>query len=378
MKFQQVIGQEAAKNKLRHAYNEGRIAHAIMFIGPEGNGALPLALAFAQYVSCPNRTALDSCGECPTCRKFSSLQHPDVFFTFPFFNKSDSGSEKTTCDDWMKQWRSFVLQTPYAGIDDWRDQLTKENKQLHISVYEASRIIQNLVLKSYEGGYKFQFIWMADYLKPDTANKLLKIIEEPPTKTIFLLMATGVQNILPTILSRVQSIYIPRMEDQDVVAALQLMNLPAAQAAEIAHFAHGDWNKALKLTKTESTEDFFANQFQSWIRNCYRRDLVWLYQWADKMHELPREELKAFLTYTLDQIRQNLVKNYTGDAIIRMNQGEMEFSQKFSPFINDLNAEDLMEVISTAVGDISRNTYSKLTLLYMSIKVFYLLRRQEA
>ncbi len=376
MKFSQVIGQKEVKQKLRHAFNEGRIAHAIMFLGPEGNASLPLALAFAQYVSCPNRTEEDSCGTCPTCRKITSLQFADMYFTFPFFNKSDGGSDKKTiCDDYMKEWREQVSTNPYAGLDDWRDKLTKENKQLHISVYEAGKVIQNLTLKSFEGGHKFQFIWMAEFLKPDTANKLLKIIEEPPANTIFLLVANSVENILQTILSRVQTIHVPRIEDEDIVNALVAENMASAKAAEIAHFAHGDWNKALRLSKSENPDEYYSQQFQTWMRMCFKKNMPWLLKWADEMHQLPREEQKHFLSYALDQIRQNLVLNYTGDAIVRMNNEEKDFSVKFSKFINDLNAEELMDEITDAFNDIARNAYTKLVLADLSVKVHYLLVR---
>jgi DNA polymerase-3 subunit delta' len=377
MKFSQVIGQEEVKIKLRHAFNEGRIAHAIMFLGPEGNGAFPLALAFAQYVSCPNRTEEDSCGTCPTCRKISSYQFADMYFTFPFFNKSDGGSEKTICDDYMKEWREQLNVNPYVGLDDWRDRLTKENKQLHISVYEAAKIIQNLTLKSFEGGHKFQFIWMAEFLKPDTANKLLKIIEEPPANTIFLLVANSAENILQTILSRVQTIHVPRIDDEHITAALVADNIPAAKAAEIAHFAHGDWNKALRYSRSDNPDEYFSQQFQTWMRMCYKKDMAWLLKWADEIHQLPREEQKHFLGYALDQIRQNLVLNYTGDEVVRMNRDEKDFSTKFSRFINDLNAEDLMEEISDAYSDIARNAYTKLVLTDLSVRVHYLLMRGQ-
>lgn len=377
MKFADVIGQAQVKRRLLHAYSEGRIAHAIMFLGPEGNGAFPLALAFAQYVSCANRTEEDSCGACPTCRKITSLQFVDMFFTFPFFNKTDGGSEKTTCDDWMKEWREHIVINPYTGLDEWRDRLTKENKQLHISVYEASKVIQNLALRSFEGGHKFQFIWMAEYLKPETANKLLKIIEEPPANTIFILIAAGVENILPTIMSRVQTIHVPRIEDDEIVSALVAQNIEAAKASEIAHFAHGDWNKAVRLSKSENSDEYYSQQFQTWMRMCFKKSMTWLVKWADEMHQLPREEQKHFLSYALDQIRQNLILNYTGDSIVRMNRNEKEFSDKFSPFINHLNSEQLMEEISEAFNDIARNAYTKLVLTDLSVRVHYLLNIKE-
>lgn len=378
MKFSQVNGQQEVKELLRYAYKESRIAHAIMLLGPEGNGGLALALAFIQYISCPNKTTQDSCGQCPSCRKISNLQFADLHFTFPFFNKAgDSGDKKTTCDDWMKEWRDYISSHPYAGLDEWREKLTKENKQLHISVYEASRIIQNLTLKSFEGGYKFQIIWMAEFLKPDTANKLLKIIEEPPAKTVFIMVASGVENILPTILSRVQTIHVPRIKDEDILSALISENIESAKAVEIAHFAQGDWNKALKLAKAHNGDEFYSQQFQNWMRQCYRKSMSWVVKWADEMHQLTREEQKYFLIYALDQIRQNLILNYTGQEIVRMNELESEFSRKFSPFINEKNAEELLFQVNEAYRDITRNAYSKLVFTDLSISISHLLHVQE-
>lgn len=377
MQFAQVIGQEDVKTRLRSAFKEGRIAHALMFLGPDGCGNLALALAFAQYISCPNRTELDSCGACPTCRKMSTLQFPDLYFTFPFFNKSDGGSDKkTTCDDWVKVWRPYLLKAPYTNADQWREEITEENKQLHISVYEAGHIIHQLALKSFEGGYKFQIIWMAEYLKPETANKLLKIIEEPPQNTIFLFVASSLENILQTILSRVQVIYIPKIYDTDLLNALLGKGASAEKAAEIAHFANGDWNKALQLFDSHNPDENYSKQFQHWMRTCYKKDVPGMIKWADEMHKQSRENQKHFLSYALDQVRQNLVLNYAGEGFVRMNPGEKSFSDKFAPFINDLNAEDLMNEITEAHHDVSRNAYSKLVFADLSVKLHYLLMRK--
>jgi DNA polymerase III subunit delta' len=378
VRFAEVIGQEEVKARLRHAFHDGRLAHAIMFLGPEGSGNLPLALAFAQYIACPVRTELDSCGTCPTCRKISTNQYADLHFTFPFFNKSEgSGDRKTTCDDWLDKWRPYLNENPYANLDQWRETITEDNKRFHISVYEAGSIIQKLSLKSFEGGYKFQVIWMAEYLKPETANKLLKIVEEPPDRTLFFFVAVSSENILQTILSRTQTIYVPRIEDNDMMRALLEKGLALEKAEDMAHFAHGDWNKALQLVSAQNPDENYAEKFQLWMRMCYKKELPYLVRWADEMHKLPREEQKHFLTYALDQVRQNLVLNYTGEQLVRMNDYEKDFSRKFSPFINDLNAEDLMQEIEEAHGDISQNAYSKMVLTDLSVKVHYLLTRKQ-
>ena len=349
-----------------------------MFLGPEGSGNLALALAFAQYISCPDRSAEDSCGVCATCRKISIAQFADMYFTFPFFNKSDGGSDKkTTCDDWLTKWRPHLVENPYTNLDQWRESITEDNKQLHISVYEAGNIINKLALKSFEGGYKFQIVWMAEYLKPDTANKLLKIVEEPPENTLFFFIAGSMENILPTILSRTQMIYVPRIEDEEITKALIGKGAPSPRAGEIAHFANGDWNKAMQLFNAQNPDENYAQQFQLWMRMCYKKDVPGMVKWSDELHKAPREEQKHFLTYALEQVRQNLVLNYTGDQLVRMNDHEKAFSAKFSPYINDLNAEDLMGEIQEAYDDVSRNAYSKMVFTDLSVKVHYLLTRKR-
>ena len=375
MQFSNVIGQSALKERLTASFREGRIAHALMFLGPEGSGNLALALAFAQYIACPNRTEDDSCGVCPTCKKMDQHQFADLHYTFPFFNKSE-GSEKTTCNDWLTPWRNHLRQAPYTTVDEWRNEITEDNKQLIMSVYEAANIIQRLTLKSYEGGYKFQIIWMAEYLKTDTANKLLKIVEEPPEKTIFLFVANSLENILQTILSRVQVVYVPKVEDEAIIGGLLDLGANSEKAAEIAHFAHGDWNKALQLLQAKNPDENYAIQFQLWMRMCYKKDVPGIVRWSDEMHKINREDQKHFLSYALDQIRQNLVLNYAGADFVRLNYSEKSFSDKFAPFINDLNAEELMEEITEAYHDVSRNAYTKLVLTDLSFKLHYLLTRK--
>jgi DNA polymerase-3 subunit delta' len=375
MQFSQVIGQSALKERLTASFREGRIAHALMFLGPEGSGNLALALAFAQYIACPDRTEHDSCGVCPTCKKIDQHQFADLHYTFPFFNKSE-GSEKTTCNDWIAAWRNHLKQSPYTTVDEWRNEITEDNKQLIMSVYEAANIIKHLTLKSYEGGYKFQVIWMAEYLKTDTANKLLKIVEEPPEKTIFLFVANSLENILQTILSRVQVVYVPKVDDGAILQSLMDLGSSSEKAQEIAHFAHGDWNKALQLLHSKNPDENYAIQFQHWMRMCYKKDVPGIIRWSDEMHKLNREDQKHFLTYALDQVRQNLILNYTGADFVRLNHSEKSFSDKFAPFINDLNAEELMEEITEAFHDVSRNAYTKLVLTDLSFKLHYLLTRK--
>ncbi len=374
MRFADVIAQEDLKRRLRSSFKEGRLAHALLFLGPEGSGALPLALAFAQYVSCTHRTEEDSCGQCASCRKMTGLQHADLHFSFPYF--SISGREQTFSDDYLEPWREAVNANPYFDADDWRNRLTNDNKQLIIPVSEAGAIIRKLSLRSYEGDYKFMIIWGADMIKNDTANKLLKIIEEPPDHTLFFMVASSTEQMLATILSRTQVIQVPRLSDEQIRLALLDRNVDPVKADQIAHYTQGNWFRSVQLSESTDPNAMFFEQFQRWMRMCYSRDAIAIIRWADEMHAFSREDQKHFLTYALDQIRQNLVLNYAGEDLARMSATEREFSVKFSPFINDTNAFGLMEILNEAHHDISRNAYSKLVLSDLSFRMHNLLQQK--
>jgi DNA polymerase III subunit delta' len=374
MRFADIIAQEDLKRRLRSSFKEGRLAHALLFLGPEGSGALPLALAFAQYVSCTNRQEEDSCGQCSSCRKMSGLQHADLHFSFPYFNISSR--EHTFSDDYLDSWRAAIQENPYFDVDDWRNRLTTDNKQLQIPVCEAGAIIRKLSLRSYEGDYKFMIIWGADMIKSETANKLLKIIEEPPDHTLFFMVAGSTEQMLATILSRTQVIQVPRLSDEQIRLALLDRNVDPVKADQIAHYTQGNWFRSVQLSESTDPNAMFFEQFQRWMRMCYSRDAIAIIRWSEEMHGLSREEQKHFLTYALDQIRQNLVLNYAGEDLARMSATEREFSKKFSPFINDTNAFGLMEVLNDAHHDISRNAYSRLVLADLSFKMHNLLQQK--
>ena len=377
MQFKDVIGQQEAKERMLHSYKEGRLAHAIMLLGPEGCGNLSLALAFAQFLSCTNKSETDSCGTCPQCRKHSSLQHPDLHFSFPYFNKpkgEGSGAEKTNSGDYGTEWREALLESPYLGIEHWRTKITKDNKVFMMGVAEAEHIVRRLSLKSFEGGHKYMIVWLPEYLRPDTANKLLKTLEEPPEGTLFIFVSNSIERILATVQSRVQILHIPKLTDEDIKAELISRNIPEVTATGITHYVDGNWWRALLLSTSEDPNQFFSAQFIQWMRNCYSKNITEIIRWADEMHKLSRDDQKEFLMYALDQIRQNLVLNYAGTELARMNAEEAEFSKKFSAFINEKNAENLMDLISDAHSDISRMAYSKMVLTDLSFKVHYQLK----
>ena len=375
MKFDEIAGQFAAKAKLWSMFESGQIPHALLLTGPEGSGCFALSLAFAQLVFCERPVDSDSCGKCSACKRVSTLQHPDLHFSFPFFNIS--GRDKTYSTDYWAEWSKAILGNPYLNIDLWRNEITNDNKQLLISVNEAQSIIQKLSLKSFEGKSKIQIIWMAEYLTTASANTLLKLLEEPPSGTIFILVAASIEEILPTVLSRVQMIRIPAINDNDMRNALAKY-FPGSNAEEISHFAAGNWNLAIQMVNQENPMGDFQRVFQDWMRISFKKDMPAILKWADKLHLLPREEQKHFLRYAMDQIRQNLVLNYAGSDAVRMNVEEQKFATNFAKYINDQNALQFYSLMQEALQDIARNAYSKLVYVDLSIQVHYLFLKSES
>jgi DNA polymerase III subunit delta' len=375
MRFADIIGQKDVIDRLRKAKSEDHVAHAQLFLGPEGSGNLALALAYAQFLNCPNATPEDSCGTCPTCRKNCSFQFADLHFSFPYFNKT--GSKETISDDFGTEWRNRLLLSPYFGVEDWTKELSKDNKQLIFSVPEAANIVRKLSLKSFEGGYKVMVIWMAEMIGEGVANKLLKIVEEPPANTLFFFVANSSENILNTILSRVQVIQVPKIDKASISAGLKHLGVDDHKIPDISHYSDGSWDVALRLRENNDPNEFLAMQFQTWMRHCYSKKIPALHAWSEKMAELTREDLKHFLLYALDQMRQNLVLNYTSENISRFTSSERAFAQKFSPFINHLNIEDIMLELEAAHRSVGQNVNNKILFFELSMRIFRLLNRKE-
>jgi DNA polymerase-3 subunit delta' len=375
MRFADIIGQKDVINRLRKAKSEDRIAHAQLFLGPEGSGNLALALAYAQFLNCPNATAEDSCGTCPTCRKNSSFQFADLHFSFPYFTKPNS--KETISDDFGTEWRNRLLASPYFGLEDWMRELSKDNKNLLFTIHEASNIVRKLSLKSFEGGYKIMVIWMAELIPETVSNKLLKIVEEPPANTLFFFIANSSESILNTILSRVQVIQVPKIDELSISNELKKLGVDEQKIQDIAHYSDGSWDIALRLRENNDPNEFLAMQFQTWMRHCYAKKVPALYYWAETMAGLSREDLKHFLLYALDQMRQNLILNYTTENISRFTSSEKAFAQKFSPFINHLNIEDIMLELESAHRSVGQNANNKILFFELSMRIFRLLNRKE-
>ena len=381
MQFCDIIGQESEKNQLRQAVRDGRIPHAQLFAGPAGVGKLALALAYAQYIACPNRTEHDSCGTCPTCIQFNKLQHPDLHFAFPIVK----GDEGDVCDAYADKWRGLVTEHKYFDLDDWYRVMGVETKQGMIYEKESSEILRKLSLKSFSGGYKIMLIWQPEKMNATCANKLLKLLEEPPTMTLFLLVSEHPEQLLSTILSRVQEVRVPRLSEETIAAGLQKEYawLDTEDARTIAHMANGSYLAALKMMSESEDNQTYFDDFVALMRNAWlvgqKKDysaLLKLRQWSNDMADgkVGREKQKAFLQYAQRQIRENYIYNFHCSSMNYQTKKEQEFSTKFAPFIHDGNVEKMMNELGKAEQQIAQNGNAKIIFFDLCLQMIVLVK----
>ena len=384
MLFKEIIGQDALKQQLRQSVREGRIPHAQLFTGISGIGKLQLALAYAQYLNCPHRTEEDSCGTCPTCLQFEHLQHPDLHFVFPIV-----GSDET-CDAFLEQWRSIILDRHYFDLEDWHKALGLETKQSMIYEKESGEILRKLSLKPYGNGYKVMIIWQPEKMNVTTANKLLKLLEEPPEKTVFLLVSEHPEQLLSTILSRVQTIRVPRLDAETVSAALQQKGMDPAKASDIARIANGSYLAALKKADESEENKQELRYFIDLFRDAYTvgvlRDpqkkyesLRRLRQWSLDMADskVGREKQKHFLQYAQQQVRENYIRNAGCPELNYQMEDERDFSVKFAPFIHNGNVEAIMNQLDLAERQIEQNGNAKMIFFDLCLQMIVLIKKPK-
>lgn len=373
MQFKDIIGQEGTKARFIQSVNSDRVSHAQLIVGEKGVGKLAMAIAFAQYVSCQNKQANDSCGECPSCKKYQKLIHPDLHFVFPVVK--GKGVSNPVSDTYIKQWRTQVLSNPYFDLNDWYTSLGVENAQGMIYSNESSEIIKKLNLKTYESDYKIMIIWLPEKMHASCANKLLKLIEEPPIKTIFFLVSEEPNRILQTIRSRAQMMKIPRIEKDALCLALKSeYNLSDTELKNLVRLSEGSYQKARTLIKNSDENAFNFDRFVSIMRICYARNVLDLMTWSEEISAIGRERQKSFLQYCLKMIRENFILNLKQDKMTFLNGEEMNFSQRFSPFINEDNVWQIADELTKAYNDIERNGNAKIIFLDLSLRWIKLLR----
>lgn len=382
MTFSRVLGQQQIKSHLTRTVKDGRIPHTQLFIGKSGSGILPLALGYANEILCLsyNKESLPYT-HCKT--KVEKLAHPDLHFVYPV-NTNESVKKNPVSDNFLAKWRAFVIQNSYSSLYDWYQFIGIENKQGNISKHEAVSITKKLSLKSYEGGYKVLIIWMAEKMNNECANQLLKLIEEPPEKTVLLLLTENVENILGTIQSRCQKLHVPLLAEEDIyLGLLEAYALTNNEARKISQQSNGDLNRAIQLIKNGGNEVLFEDLFVHWMRTAFkakknREAINELFSWSERIAEEGRETQKKFLNFCLEIFRQAMLKNYKAESLIYFQSHDGKFSfNKFSEYVHHNNILEINEEIEKAIFHIERNGNSKIIFTDLSIQLTRLIQKKE-
>ncbi|MGI4022688.1 MAG: ATP-binding protein [Janthinobacterium lividum] len=368
MQFKEIVGQETIKQRLITTVKENRVSHAQLFLGPEGSGSLALAVAYAQYISCENKQENDSCGECNSCRKYQKLVHPDLHFSYPFFAKHKDNTALTFVD----QWRKAFLKNPYLNLDEWRDYLDAENKQANINIAECHQIIRKLSFKPFESEYKILIMWLPEYLDKE-GNTLLKIIEEPAQKTLFLLVAESQDDILNTILSRTQLVKIPALKDVDVQEYLEQHHQTEHLAVQIAYLSNGNLTAALHMIARNDSS--YHELFARWLRLCFANDGLKLIDFTEQLVKLGRENQKNFLQYGMCFIRECGMLISGAGSLVHLPEKELVVAQNMaSKVLTMAMVEVIADELDKAHYHVERNANPRILFLDVSLQLVKILK----
>ncbi|MDO3641840.1 ATP-binding protein [Mucilaginibacter sp. L3T2-6] len=367
MQFKHIVGQDAIKQRLITSVKENRVSHAQLFLGPGGSGSLPLAVAYAQYLSCENRLEDDSCGECASCRKYQKLMHPDLHFSYPFFAKH----KEDTAITFIEQWREAFTTNPYLNLDTWRDYLDAENKQANINIAECHQIIKKLSFKPFESAYKILILWLPEYLDKE-GNALLKIIEEPQPNTLFILVAQNQDQILNTILSRTQLMKIPPLEMEEIKAHLvQQHNQTEDSAAEIAYLSNGSLTDAISMLQLDNRG--YHTQFVQWLRLCFANKGLEVMNFADQIAKMGRENQKNFLRYGISFLRECCLLLSGAGSLVHLPAAELDTAEKMTKVMIVEEAEAIVAELEKAHYHVERNGNPKILFLDVSLQIIKIL-----
>ena len=370
MNFSKIPGQKDIIGKLIRSVKEERVSHAQLFTGTEGCGSMALALAYARYISCENRSETDSCGVCKSCVKYEKLIHPDLHFVFPVI-KSKKFADPVS-DNYLADWREFVQKSPFFTLNNWLDSIEVGNAQGLIFASEASEIIKKLSLKSFESDFKIMILWMPEKMHMSTANKLLKMIEEPPDNTLFLLVSEEPDKVIPTILSRCQLIKIPSFKNIDIEKYIsERFRLTASKAADIARVSNGNISRAIDLCENEDSSTVNFERFKSLMRFAWKRDINSIVTWSEEMASTGREAQKNFISFSLRLLRENLMLSLgqLKNDLVFLTGEEADFSGKFHPSINQKNIFPLTEEFNLSYSHIEANGNARIIFLDLALKV---------
>ncbi len=374
MFFKDVIGQNAIKEQLIRSAETGTVPHALLFADQGGAGAFPLALAYARYLNCTDRTATDACGKCPSCVKYNIMAHPDLHFIFPIVAKKEK--KKEVCDDYLEEWRSFLSGRPYFNLDNWLDHIDAGNSQALIYSKESDEIIRKLSLKIYEAAYRILLVWLPEKMHPTCANKLLKAVEEPPQNTVILMVSETPDQVLGTILSRTQRVNVRAISPEDMTAAMQQQfGITHDDAAHVAHLSGGNYLRAVEAISLGEENSFFLEQFKTMMRNSWARNVKGMKATGDTLAGIGRERQKNFLQYCQHLIRENFMYRFQAPELTYMNPDEAGFAVRFAPFVNERNVVDIMEDLAKAERHITQNVNAKMVFFDLSMRLTALIRR---
>jgi DNA polymerase III subunit delta' len=377
MYFKDVVGQEDIKKKLINNIKNNRVSHAQLFLGPEGNGKLALAIAYARYLACKNPGPEDACGECPSCLKYNKFAHPDLNFFYPIASKTVNGTPLIS-KDFARQWISFLQKSPYLSLNDWYKDIDIENKQGIINARDCTEIVKVLGYKSYESDFKVVIIWMIERLYHAAAPKLLKILEEPPEKTLFLLVSENQDLILNTILSRTQIVKIPRLRDDEVREGLiTRYNCDPAQADQIAFLADGNFYQALNMMESDEILENNTDFLREWLRVCYKFDTKEILAYVDNLSKMGRERQKTLLSFALEVFRQCNLLNYHASDLVKIHPDSRDFINKFATILTPRVAVNMTEEFSKAIYHVERNANPKILFTDLSLKSHRIMKAKK-
>lgn len=378
MKFSDVIGQEEIKQRLRRMVSEDRVPHAMMFCGPQGSGKMALAVAFASYLLCRDRTDGDSCGACRQCAMTGKLAHPDLHFSYPVIRPSGTGSEhKMSSDDFADEWRRMLSQGVYFTMDQWLAEMNAANQQALMGVGESDLLIRKLSLKSSQGGYKVVIIWLPERMNAECANKMLKLLEEPPAETVFVMVCEEPEKLIETIRSRAQRIDVRRIDDASIERALvERRGIDTDAAHRLARAANGSWLTALEELDADNEKRQFLDLFISLMRLAYMRKIKDLRKWSETAAALGREKQRRMLAYFMRLVRENFMYNFHNPQLCYMTRDEENFARNFAPYINEANVIEMSELLNRAMRDIGQNANAKIVLFDMATHIIVSLIRK--
>ena len=377
MLFRDVIGQDDIKARLIRSVDEGRVAHAQLFYGAAGVGCLPMALAYAQYLSCEHRTSGDSCGQCASCRQYAKLSHPDLHLVFPIVNKKSSGEDGSICNDFLPLFREALLKDPYMSLQDWQETLGEDKKPV-IYTREGDEIIRKLNLKSFESPYKVMIIWCAEQMHEACANKVLKILEEPQGQTLFILISDNIEDIIATIRSRVQQVFFPPIEPPYLSDYLRRCGVADDSIDFFIRNSRGSINELSNQISQSDTRRQYFRMFTDLMRSCWNlNEETFSEHWKPLLNQfvaLGRTGQLSFLQYAQRQLRENFVYNLSADSLVYLSSEELDFAHKFARFVNENNIEELADEFALAESHIDRNTKDQYVFLDLMLSVHRLLR----